>query len=158
MADIVGICQDRVGIKRLPSVWIIPRSLVICNFLSTACNMKGGFRHDPYQSGRLGTPAHKRAFLGAHAMAAIIYVDELKTMIRAGYMPELLELMQCKPALTYWRRAGIQVAVRRIDRKTPSVPTTSLSHAATTTRWSTFTGRRWRFSQPHRRQRGSDRR
>ena len=30
-------------------------------------NMKGGFRHDPYQSGNLHTPAHKRAYLGAHA-------------------------------------------------------------------------------------------
>jgi len=30
-------------------------------------NMKGGFRHDPYQSGNLHTPPHKRAYLGAHA-------------------------------------------------------------------------------------------
>lgn len=61
-----------------------------------ARNMKGGFRHDPYQSGRLSTPAHKRAFLGAHATARIIYIDELKTMIKAGYMSELLEVMQTK--------------------------------------------------------------
>jgi Lon-like ATP-dependent protease len=59
-------------------------------------NMKGGFRHDPYQSGRLETPAHKRAYLGAHAKSPIIYIDELKTLIKRGYMPELLEIMQNK--------------------------------------------------------------
>ncbi|MCP4746947.1 MAG: hypothetical protein GY874_12545 [Desulfobacteraceae bacterium] len=63
---------------------------------SDARNMKGGFRHDPYQSGKLHTPAHKRAFLGAHATSPIIYVDELKNMLKAGYMPELLEVMQSK--------------------------------------------------------------
>lgn len=61
-----------------------------------ARNMKGGFRHDPYQSGNLQTPAHKRAFIGAHAKAPIIYIDEIKTMIKAGYMPDLLEIMQNK--------------------------------------------------------------
>ncbi len=61
-----------------------------------ARNMKGGFRHDPYQSGTLHTPSHKRAFLGAHATAPIIYIDELKTLIKAGYMPDLLEIMQNK--------------------------------------------------------------
>ncbi len=59
-------------------------------------SMKGGFRHDPYQSGQLHTPAHRRAYLGAHATSPIIYIDELKTLIRAGYMPELLEIMQSK--------------------------------------------------------------
>ena len=59
-------------------------------------NMKGGFRHDPYQSGHLHTPAHKRAFLGAHAKSPIIYIDELKTLIKTGYMSELLEIMQNK--------------------------------------------------------------
>jgi Lon-like ATP-dependent protease len=61
-----------------------------------ARGMKGGFRHDPYQSGQFHTPAHKRAYLGAHATSPIIYIDELKTLIRAGYMPELLEIMQSK--------------------------------------------------------------
>ncbi len=61
-----------------------------------ARNMKGGFRHDPYQSGNLQTPAHKRAYLGAHAKSVIIYVDELKSLVRIGYMPELLEIMQNK--------------------------------------------------------------
>ncbi len=61
-----------------------------------ARSMKGGFRHDPYQSGNLQTPAHLRAFIGAHARAPIIYIDELKTLLRAGYMPELLEVMQNK--------------------------------------------------------------
>ncbi len=59
-------------------------------------NMKGGFRHDPYQSGNLHTPAHKRAYLGAHAKSPIIYVDELKTLIKVGYMSDLLEIMQNK--------------------------------------------------------------
>jgi len=59
-------------------------------------NMKGGFRHDPYQSGNLHTPAHKRAYLGAHAKAPIIYIDELKTLIKVGYMSDLLEIMQNK--------------------------------------------------------------
>jgi len=59
-------------------------------------NMKGGFRHDPYQSGSLQTPAHKRAHLGAHATSPIIYIDELKTLIKVGYMSDLLEIMQNK--------------------------------------------------------------
>jgi ATP-dependent Lon protease len=59
-------------------------------------NMKGGFRHDPYQSGNLHTPAHKRAYLGAHAKSPIIYIDELKTLVKDGYMPDLLEIMQNK--------------------------------------------------------------
>ncbi len=62
----------------------------------SARNMKGGFRHDPYQSGNLHTPCHKRAYLGAHATAPIIYVDELKTLVKMGYMAELLEIMQNK--------------------------------------------------------------
>jgi Lon-like ATP-dependent protease len=59
-------------------------------------NMKGGFRHDPYQSGNLHTPSHKRAYLGAHAKSPIIYIDELKTLIKMAYMPDLLEIMQNK--------------------------------------------------------------
>jgi len=59
-------------------------------------NMKGGFRHDPYQSGNLHTPAHKRAFIGAHAKSPIIYIDELKTLVKEGYMADLLEIMQNK--------------------------------------------------------------
>jgi Lon-like ATP-dependent protease len=59
-------------------------------------NMKGGFRHDPYQSGNLHTPPHKRAFLGAHAKSPIIYIDELKTLTKIGYMSDLLEIMQNK--------------------------------------------------------------
>lgn len=61
-----------------------------------ARNMKGGFRHDPYQSGNLQTPCHKRAYLGAHAKSPIIYIDELKTMVKVGYMADLLEIMQNK--------------------------------------------------------------
>jgi len=59
-------------------------------------NMKGGFLHDPYQSGNLQTPAHKRTYLGAHAKSPIIYIDELKTLVKVGYMPDLLEIMQNK--------------------------------------------------------------
>jgi len=59
-------------------------------------NMKGGFRHDPYQSGNLNTPTHKRAYLGAHAKSPIIYIDELKTLVKVGYMADLLEIMQNK--------------------------------------------------------------
>ena len=62
----------------------------------SARNMKGGFRHDPYQSGNLQTPCHKRAYLGAHAKAPIIYIDELKTLVKVGYMADLLEIMQNK--------------------------------------------------------------
>jgi Lon-like ATP-dependent protease len=62
----------------------------------SARNMKGGFRHDPYQSGNLHTPCHKRAYLGAHATAPIIYIDELKTLIKMNYMADLLEIMQNK--------------------------------------------------------------
>ena len=59
-------------------------------------SMKGGFKHDPYQSGNLQTPAHKRAYLGAHAKAPILYIDELKTLVSNGYMSDLLEIMQEK--------------------------------------------------------------
>ncbi len=59
-------------------------------------NMKGGFRHDPYQSGNLQTPIHQRTYLGAHAKAPIIYIDELKTLVKTRYMPGLLEIMQNK--------------------------------------------------------------
>lgn len=59
-------------------------------------NMKGGFRHDPYQSGNLQTPIHQRAYLGAHAKAPIIYIDELKTLVKTQYMPSLLEIIQNK--------------------------------------------------------------
>jgi Lon-like ATP-dependent protease len=62
----------------------------------SSSNMKGGFRHDPYQSGNLQTPIHKRAYLGAHAKAPIIYIDELKTLIKEGYMSSMLEVMQNK--------------------------------------------------------------
>ncbi|MFO7709391.1 MAG: S16 family serine protease [Desulfobacterales bacterium] len=62
----------------------------------SARNMKGGFRHDPYQSGNLHTPCHRRAYLGAHATAPIIYIDELKTLVKMGYMADLLEVMQNK--------------------------------------------------------------
>lgn len=61
-----------------------------------ATSMKGGFRHDPYQSGNLHTPAHKRAYVGSHAKSPIIYIDELKTLINEGYMSDLLEIMQNK--------------------------------------------------------------
>ncbi|MCK5025569.1 MAG: ATP-binding protein, partial [Nanoarchaeota archaeon] len=59
-------------------------------------SMKGGFKHDPYQSGNLQTPAHKRAYLGAHAKSPILYIDELKTLVNNGYMADLLEIMQEK--------------------------------------------------------------
>ncbi len=59
-------------------------------------NMKGGFRHDPYQSGNLQTPIHKRVYLGAHAKAPIIYIDELKTLVKTRYMSSLLEIMENK--------------------------------------------------------------
>jgi Lon-like ATP-dependent protease len=59
-------------------------------------NMKGGFRHDPYQSGNMHTPIHKRTYLGAHAKAPIIYIDELKTLVKTRYMSSLLEIMQNK--------------------------------------------------------------
>ncbi len=62
----------------------------------SARNMKGGFRHDPYQSGNLQTPCHIRAYLGAHAKSPIIYIDELKTLVKVGYMADLLEIMQNK--------------------------------------------------------------
>jgi Lon-like ATP-dependent protease len=78
-----------------------------------ARNMKGGFRHDPYQSGQFHTPAHKRAYLGAHATAPIIYIDELKTLIRAGYMSELLEIMQSK---TYILEGGRHSGSGSADR------------------------------------------
>lgn len=78
-----------------------------------ARNMKGGFRHDPYQSGNLHTPAHQRAYLGAHATAPIIFIDELKTLIKRGYMSELLEVMQNK---TYILEGGKSAGSGASDR------------------------------------------
>jgi Lon-like ATP-dependent protease len=78
-----------------------------------ARNMKGGFRHDPYQSGDLHTPTHKRAYLGAHATASIIYIDELKTLIKTGYMSDLLEIMQNK---SYMLEGGRNTGSGAADR------------------------------------------
>ncbi|GAB6094341.1 ATP-dependent protease LonB [Desulfatiferula olefinivorans] len=83
----------------VPEILYDPRKdtdLMICVSEPDPRNMKGGFRHDPYQSGNLQTPIHKRAYLGAHAKAPIIYIDELKTLVRSGYMSSLLEIMQNK--------------------------------------------------------------
>ncbi len=81
-------------------------------------NMKGGFRHDPYQSGLLHTPAHQRAYLGAHATSPIIYIDELKAMVKAGYMPDLLEIMQNK---TYMLEGGKNTGSGSADRSENSI-------------------------------------
>jgi Lon-like ATP-dependent protease len=78
-----------------------------------ARNMKGGFRHDPYQSGNLETPAQKRAYLGAHAKAPIIYIDEIKTLIKVGYMADLLEIMQNK---RYYLEGGKNTGSGAADR------------------------------------------
>jgi Lon-like ATP-dependent protease len=86
-------------IDLVPEVLYDPRKdtkLMIQVSEPDAKNMKGGFRHDPYQSGSLNTPIHQRAFLGAHAKAPIIYIDELKTLVRTRYMSSLLEIMQNK--------------------------------------------------------------
>jgi len=83
----------------IPEVLYDPRKdkdLMVCISEPDARNMKGGFRHDPYQSGNLQTPIHKRTYLGAHAKSPIIYIDELKTLVRSGYMSSLLEIMQNK--------------------------------------------------------------
>ncbi|MBU0995592.1 MAG: ATP-binding protein [Proteobacteria bacterium] len=82
---------------QLPEILYDPRKdkeLIARVTEPNSINMRGGFRHDPYQSGNLHTPAHQRAFLGAHAKSAIIFIDELKTLINTGYMPNLLEIMQ----------------------------------------------------------------
>ncbi|RJQ51911.1 MAG: hypothetical protein C4526_09125 [Nitrospiraceae bacterium] len=83
----------------VPEILYDPRkdsNLMIRVSEPASSNMKGGFRHDPYQSGNLQTPIHQRAYLGAHAKAPIIYIDELKTLIKEGYMSSLLEIMQNK--------------------------------------------------------------
>lgn len=83
----------------IPEVLYDPRketSLMTSVSEPDAKNMKGGFRHDPYQSGQLQTPAHKRAYLGAHAKSPIVYIDELKMLVKVGYMSSLLEIMQNK--------------------------------------------------------------
>lgn len=81
-------------------------------------NMKGGFRHDPYQSGILQTPAHLRAYLGAHAKSPIIYIDELKTLIKSGYIPQLLEIMQNK---SYILEGGKDTGSGSADRSETSL-------------------------------------
>jgi Lon-like ATP-dependent protease len=95
--------RKAVSVKHLvdmmPEVVYDPRkdnTLMVSVSEPNSKNMKGGFRHDPYQSGDLQTPIHKRTFLGAHAKSPIIYIDELKTLIRTRYMSSLLEIMQNK--------------------------------------------------------------
>ena len=86
-------------IDMLPEVLYDPRKdkdLMVSISEPSSKNMKGGFRHDPYQSGNMQTPVHKRAYLGAHAKAPIIYIDELKTLVKTRYMSSLLEIMQNK--------------------------------------------------------------
>lgn len=86
-------------VDMVPEILLDPRTdtnLMIRVSEPSSSNMKGGFRHDPYQSGNLQTPVHRRAYLGAHARAPIIYIDELKTLIKEGYMSSLLEIMQNK--------------------------------------------------------------
>lgn len=81
----------------LPEILYDPRkehSLMTSVSEPDAKNMKGGFRHDPYQSGNLQTPIHKRTYLGAHARSAVIYIDEIKTLVSSGYMSGFLEIMQ----------------------------------------------------------------
>lgn len=83
----------------IPEILYDPRKdkdLMVCVSEPDSRNMKGGFRHDPYQSGNLQTPIHKRTYLGAHAKSPIIYIDELKTLVNAGYMSSFLEIMQNK--------------------------------------------------------------
>lgn len=83
----------------VPEILYDPRkdkTLMVCVSEPDSRNMKGGFRHDPYQSGNLQTPIHKRTYLGAHAKSPIIYIDELKTLVNAGYMSSFLEVMQNK--------------------------------------------------------------
>ncbi len=81
-------------------------------------NMKGGFRHDPYQSGQLQTPAHKRAYLGAHAKSPVVYIDELKMLVKVGYMSSLLEIMQNK---TYILEGGRDTGSGAADRSENSL-------------------------------------
>ncbi len=86
-------------VDMLPEILYDPRQdkdLMVSISEPSSKNMKGGFRHDPYQSGNMQTPIHKRAYLGAHAKAPIIYIDELKTLVRTRYMSSLLEIMQNK--------------------------------------------------------------
>ena len=106
-------------VDMVPEVLFDPRKeaeLMVRISEPTARNLKGGFRHDPYQSGTLHTPCHKRAFLGAHATASIIYLDELKTLVKAGYMADLLEIMQNrKYVLEGGRNSGSGSADRSED-------------------------------------------
>ncbi|NIS15372.1 MAG: hypothetical protein GWN96_03870, partial [candidate division Zixibacteria bacterium] len=75
------IADRRNGVKHLydmvPDILYDPRKdkdLMARVSEPDARNMKGGFRHDPYQSGNLETPCHKRTYLGAHAKSPIIYI------------------------------------------------------------------------------------
>jgi Lon-like ATP-dependent protease len=54
-----------------------------------------------------------RAYLGAHAKSPIIYIDELKTLVKVRYMADLLEVMQNKQyVLEGGRRSGSGAADR----------------------------------------------
>ena len=55
----------------------------------------GDVRHDPYQSGGLGTPAHERVEAGMIHKANVLYIDEIGTMSMKTQQ-ELLSAMQEK--------------------------------------------------------------
>jgi Predicted ATP-dependent protease len=65
----------------------------------------GDVRHDPYQSGGLGTPAHERVEAGMihKAHKGVLYIDEIGTM-KMKTQQELLTAMQDKKYYNYWAK------------------------------------------------------
>lgn len=85
----------------VPKLLVNNESNVIAPFVdatgSHAGALLGDVRHDPYQSGGLGTPAHERVEAGMihKANKGVLYIDEIGTM-KMKTQQELLTAMQEK--------------------------------------------------------------
>lgn len=65
-------------------------------------NLLGDVRHDPYQSGNLGTPAHQRVEAGAihKSHKGILFIDEIKTLRQRDQQKLLTAIQEGEFAIT----------------------------------------------------------
>lgn len=107
LAFVTVLLSGMKGVRLLPSVEITPKLLVdnsgrtkapfIDATGARAGSLLGDVRHDPYQSGGLGTPPHLRVEAGAihRAHKGVLFIDEISTLGMKSQQ-ELLTAMQEK--------------------------------------------------------------